>query len=195
MQLAVPRRRTVLPGLGLTLGFALTYLSLVVLIPLAALVVRALGIPFSELVATIATGRVARALLLSFGAAAVAATINLVIGPVVAWVLVRYRFPGRRFLDAVVDLPFALPTAVAGIALASLFDGSRHAPAPIAEGEPVAEAQPGPVRGEQQPLNRVLTQDLLRGIFRCIHRQNRRVKVDVLSHEMDQCLIPSEPAA
>ena len=122
MQLTVPRRRTVLPGLGLTLGFALTYLSLVVLIPLAALVVRALGIPFADLVATLASGRVARALLLSFGAAAIAATINLVIGPVVAWVLVRYRFPGRRFLDAVVDLPFALPTAVAGIALASLFD-------------------------------------------------------------------------
>lgn len=122
MQLTVPRRRTVLPGLGLTLGFALTYLSLVVLIPLAALVVRALGIPFSELVDTIASARVGRALLLSFGAAAIAALINLVIGPVVAWVLVRYRFPGRRFLDAVVDLPFALPTAVAGIALASLFD-------------------------------------------------------------------------
>ena len=122
MQLTAPRRRTVLPGLGLTLGFALTYQILVVLIPLAALVVRALGIPFSELVDTIASARVGRALLLSFGAAAMAALINLVIGPVVAWVLVRYRFPGRRFLDAVVDLPFALPTAVAGIALASLFD-------------------------------------------------------------------------
>ena len=121
MQLTASSRRTVIPGLGLTLGFALTYLSLVVLIPLGALVVRALGIPFTELLTTVASGRVARALLLSFGAAALAATINLVIGPIVAWVLVRYRFPGRRFLDAVIDLPFALPTAVAGIALTAIY--------------------------------------------------------------------------
>src|SRR5690606_20245270 len=124
MAFTAARRRTVIPGLGLTLGFTLTYLSLVVLSRLVALIVRAFGIPISDLFATVASGRVARALLLSFGAAAVAATINLVIGPVVAWVLVRYRFPGKRFLDAVVDLPFALPTAVAGIALASLFDMS-----------------------------------------------------------------------
>jgi len=106
----------------MTLGFALTYLSLVVLIPLGALLVRALGMPFADLVEVVTDGRVARALLLSFGAAAAAAVFNLVLGPIVAWVLVRYRFPGKRLLDAVVDLPFALPTAVAGIALASLFD-------------------------------------------------------------------------
>src|SRR5690606_25834560 len=107
---------------GLTLGFSLTYLSLVVLLPLGALLVRALGMPFADLLEVATSGRVARALALSFGAAAMAAVINLLVGPVVAWVMVRYRFPGRRVLDAVVDLPFALPTAVAGVALASLFD-------------------------------------------------------------------------
>jgi sulfate transport system permease protein len=122
MDSALVRRRSALPGLGLTLGFALTYLSLVVLIPLGALLVRAFGMPLADLVEVATSGRVARALLLSFGAAAGAAVINLIIGPVVAWVLVRYSFPGKRLLDAVVDLPFALPTAVAGIALASLFD-------------------------------------------------------------------------
>lgn len=122
MDSAVARRRTVMPGLGLTLGFSLTYLSLVVLLPLGALLVRALGMPFADLLEVATSGRVARALALSFGAAAMAAVINLLVGPVVAWVMVRYRFPGRRVLDAVVDLPFALPTAVAGIALASLFD-------------------------------------------------------------------------
>jgi len=122
MDSAVARRRTVMPGLGLTLGFSLTYLSLVVLLPLGALLVRALGMPFADLLEVATSGRVARALALSFGAAAMAAVINLLVGPVVAWVMVRYRFPGRRVLDAVVDLPFALPTAVAGVALASLFD-------------------------------------------------------------------------
>jgi sulfate transport system permease protein len=122
MTTALVRRRSALPGLGLTLGFALTYLSLVVLIPLGALLVRAFGMPLTDLVEVATSGRVARALLLSFGTAAGAAIINLIIGPVVAWVLVRYSFPGKRLLDAVVDLPFALPTAVAGIALASLFD-------------------------------------------------------------------------
>ena len=122
MDTAAQRRRTVMPGLGLTLGFSLTYLSLVVLLPLGALLVRALGMPFADLLEVATSGRVARALALSFGAAAMAAVINLLIGPMVAWVMVRYRFPGRRVLDAVVDLPFALPTAVAGVALASLFD-------------------------------------------------------------------------
>lgn len=115
------RKPSVLPGFGITLGFALTYLSLIVLIPLAVLVWRAseLGIDGIWRVAT--TPRVMAALQVSFFISAAAALINAVFGVIVAWVLVRYDFPGRRLLDAAVDLPFALPTAVAGIALAALY--------------------------------------------------------------------------
>ena len=115
------RKPSVLPGFGITFGFAVTYLSLIVLIPLAVLVWRAseLGIDGIWRVAT--TPRVLAALQVSFFTSAAAALINAVFGVIVAWVLVRYDFPGKRLLDAAVDLPFALPTAVAGIALAALY--------------------------------------------------------------------------
>jgi sulfate transport system permease protein len=115
------QRPSAIPGFGLALGFTLTYLGLIVLIPLAALVLKAatLGLPgFWEIVSG---PRTFAALRLSFVTALLAACINVVFGTVIAWVLVRYRFPGRRLLDAFVDLPFALPTAVAGIALTSLY--------------------------------------------------------------------------
>lgn len=114
-------RPSALPGFGLTLGFASTYLSLIVLLPLAVLIWRAgaLGIDGIWRVAT--TPRVLAALEVSFLTAMLAALLNAVFGTIVAWVLVRYDFPGRRLLDGAVDLPFALPTAVAGIALAALY--------------------------------------------------------------------------
>jgi sulfate transport system permease protein len=115
------RKPSALPGFGITLGFAVSYLSLVVLIPLAVLVAKAgqLGLDGIWRVAT--TPRVLAALEVSFLTSAAAALVNAVFGTIVAWVLVRYDFPGRRLLDAAVDLPFALPTAVAGIALAALY--------------------------------------------------------------------------
>jgi sulfate transport system permease protein len=115
------RRRSVLPGFGLSLGYTLVYLSLIVLIPLAGLVFRSASLGLDGFWQVATDERVAKALQLSFGAALAAAVVNTVFGVIVAWVLVRYRFPGRRFLDAAVDLPFALPTAVAGIALANLY--------------------------------------------------------------------------
>jgi sulfate/thiosulfate transport system permease protein len=115
------RRPSVIPGFGLTLGFALTYLSLIVLIPIAALVLRTTEMTWEQFWMIATNERVVAALRLSFGASLVAASLNAVFGLVVAWVLVRYRFPGRRVLDAIVDLPFALPTAVAGIALTAIF--------------------------------------------------------------------------
>ncbi len=111
----------VLPGFRLSLGITLLWVGLVVLLPLAALVVRALGLSAGDLWRVWSDARVLSALRLSFGVAAAAAVVNLVAGLLVAWVLVRYRFPGRRLVDALVDLPFALPTAVAGIALISLY--------------------------------------------------------------------------
>ena len=113
--------RRVLPGFGLSLGYALAYLGLIVFLPLAALAARAGGLGFEGLWAAIATPRVFAALELSFGAAVLSAVVNAGVGLLVAWVLVRYRFPGRRLFDALVDLPFALPTAVAGIALTALY--------------------------------------------------------------------------
>jgi sulfate transport system permease protein len=111
----------VLPGFGLTFGFAVLYLSLVVLIPLAALLLRPWELGLAGVWETVTTPRVLSALRVSFGAAAIASLINAVFGLVVAWVLVRYEFPGKRIIDAFVDLPFALPTAVAGIALTALY--------------------------------------------------------------------------
>ncbi len=110
-----------LPGWGLSAGIALTLLSLVVLLPIGALLVRAAGIGPAELWSVMSSDRVVAALVLSFRAALVAAAFNLVFGLLLAWVLVRYPFPGRRLVDAAVDLPFALPTAVAGIALTTLY--------------------------------------------------------------------------
>jgi sulfate transport system permease protein len=115
------RNPSVLPGFGLSLGFTLFYLSAVVLIPLAALVIRPWSLGFDGFWHIVTDHRVFAALRLSFGGAAIAAGINAVFGPIVAWVLIRYRFPGKRLLDALVDLPFALPTAVAGIALSTLY--------------------------------------------------------------------------
>jgi sulfate/thiosulfate transport system permease protein len=119
----LPRLRepSVIPGFGMALGFTITALSLVVLIPLAALVLRAASIGPLGFLAIATDPRVVAALRLSFGAALIAALVNTVFGLLLAWVLVRYRFPGRRLIDAAVDLPFALPTAVAGIALAAIY--------------------------------------------------------------------------
>ena len=125
-------RPGVLPGFGLTLGFALTYLSLIVLIPLAVLVGRAGALGLDGIWHVATTPRVLAALEVSFFTSALAAAINAVFGTLVAWVLVRYRFPGRRLLDGAVDLPFALPTAVAGIALASLWATNGWLGAPFA---------------------------------------------------------------
>jgi sulfate transport system permease protein len=111
----------VLPGFGLSFGFTIFYLSLIVLVPLSALILRPIELGWNGFVAEVTTPRVLHALLLSFGAAAIAAAINTVFGFIVAWALVRYDFPLRRLIDALVDLPFALPTAVAGIALATLY--------------------------------------------------------------------------
>ena len=114
------RRPSILPGFGLALGFTLTYLGFIVLIPIAALVLRTTSLTWAQFVGIATNERVLAALKVSFGASLVAACINAVFGLIVAWVLVRYRFPGRRVIDAVVDLPFALPTAVAGIALTAV---------------------------------------------------------------------------
>jgi sulfate/thiosulfate transport system permease protein len=109
--------RTILPGLGPSLGFTLFYLGLVVLLPLGGLLLRAAGVSGEHFVSTVTSPRALASYRLSFGAALAGGATNAVFGLITAWVLVRYRFPGRRFLDALVDLPFALPTAVAGIAL------------------------------------------------------------------------------
>ncbi len=114
-------RPSVIPGFGITLGFVVTALSLVVLLPLAALMLKAFSIGPLAFIAVAIDARVLAALRLSFGAALIAALVNAVFGLVVAWVLVRYHFPGKRIIDAAVDLPFALPTAVAGIALAAIY--------------------------------------------------------------------------
>jgi sulfate transport system permease protein len=116
------RQPSVIPGFGLTFGFAMAYLSLIVLIPIAALVLRTSELSWQEYWAIATNARVLAALRLSFGAALIAATINAVFGLITAWVLTRYDFPGKRIVDAAVDLPFALPTAVAGIALTAIFD-------------------------------------------------------------------------
>jgi sulfate/thiosulfate transport system permease protein len=113
--------RRVLPGFGLSLGYVLAYLGLIVLLPLAALAVKASDIGLAGIWNTLTTPSVLAALKLSFGASLLAAVINAAAGLLVAWVLVRYQFPGRRLFDALVDLPFALPTAVAGIALTALY--------------------------------------------------------------------------
>ncbi|WP_211111593.1 sulfate ABC transporter permease subunit CysT [Azospirillum brasilense] len=119
--MSVLRKPSVLPGFGLTLGFTLTYLSLIVLLPLAALALKAAGLGWSGFWDAVLTPRVLAAFKVSFGLSLATAAINAVFGFIVAWVLVRYRFPGDRIVDALVDLPFALPTAVAGIALSALY--------------------------------------------------------------------------
>jgi len=115
------RQRSVIPGFGLTLGFSLLYLSMIVLIPLAAMFIKAAGLNWGQFMAAVTAPRVLASYRLSFGASFFAAALNLVFGLLVAWVLVRYRFPGKKFIDALIDLPFAMPTAVAGIALTSIY--------------------------------------------------------------------------
>ncbi len=116
--------RKVLPGFNLTLGYTLVYLSLIVLIPLSALVIKSLTLTWDQFWAAISSPRVLASYRLTFGASLIAALVNVVAGLLVAWVLVRYRFPGKRIVDALVDLPFALPTAVAGISLTALLAGN-----------------------------------------------------------------------
>lgn len=111
----------VIPGFGLSLGFTLFYLALIVLIPLSAVFLKTSTMTWADFWATVTSERVVASYRLSFGASFIAACINVVFGGIVAWVLVRYQFPGKRFIDALVDLPFALPTAVAGITLTSLY--------------------------------------------------------------------------
>ncbi|MCB1599039.1 MAG: sulfate ABC transporter permease subunit CysT [Lysobacterales bacterium] len=113
--------RRVIPGFGLSLGITLSYLGLVVLLPLTALMMSALDIPADRLWSLASDPRTLAAFRLSFGLALLAAAINWLLGLLIAWVLVRYRFPGRALVDAAIDLPFALPTAVAGIALATVY--------------------------------------------------------------------------
>ncbi|MGA8883853.1 MAG: sulfate ABC transporter permease subunit CysT [Acinetobacter sp.] len=115
------QRSRVLPGFGLSLGFTLAYLSLIVLIPLSAVFIKSLGIGWDGLWKILSSERILASLQLSFSAAITAALVNVVFGLLLAWCLVRYSFPGKRIIDALVDLPFALPTAVAGIALTSLY--------------------------------------------------------------------------
>jgi sulfate/thiosulfate transport system permease protein len=119
--MAQVRAHRVLPGFGLAMGYTVAYLSLIVLIPLAAVFIRSASLSFDAFWAAVTSPRVMASYRLSFGASLLAAGINTVFGFVLAWSLVRYRFPGKRIVDALVDLPFALPTAVAGIALTALY--------------------------------------------------------------------------
>ncbi|WP_087087553.1 sulfate ABC transporter permease subunit CysT [Acinetobacter pittii] len=115
------QRSRVLPGFGLSLGFTLAYVSFIVLIPLAAVFIKSFGIGWDGLWEILTSERILKSLQLSFSSALIAASINVMFGLLLAWCLVRYNFPGKRLVDALVDLPFALPTAVAGIALTSLY--------------------------------------------------------------------------
>ncbi len=118
------KRFTALPGFGLTLGFTLFYLSAIVIIPICALILKSFQLSWSEFWRLVTTDRALAAYELTFGASAIAALANAVFGTLLAWVLVRYEFWGKRFIDALIDFPFALPTAVAGLTLASLFAGN-----------------------------------------------------------------------
>ena len=115
------QRSRVLPGFGLSLGFTLAYVSFIVLIPLSAVFIKSLGIGWDGLWEILTSERILKSLQLSFSAALIASLVNVIFGILLAWCLVRYNFPGKRVVDALVDLPFALPTAVAGIALTSLY--------------------------------------------------------------------------
>ena len=124
-------RRGTLPGFGLSMGLTLTWLSLIVLIPLAGLFVKTLELSPDQFWSILTSRRTLSALKISFGLAFLAAIVNLVMGTIVVWVLVRYRFPGRKIFDAIVDVPFALPTAVAGVALTALFAEKGWLGAPL----------------------------------------------------------------
>jgi len=118
---AIAARRSTLPGFGLTMGLTLTWLSVIVLIPLAGLFIRYFELSPDQFWSILTSRRTLNALKTSFGLAFAAACVNLLMGTIIVWALVRYRFPGRRLFDAIVDIPFALPTAVAGVALSALF--------------------------------------------------------------------------
>jgi sulfate/thiosulfate transport system permease protein len=120
----VSMKGNVLPGFGPTLGYTVFYLSLIVLIPLSALVFKTASLSWHEFLAEVSSARVLASYRLTFGTALLAALVNALFGVLVAWVLVRYRFPGKKVIDALVDLPFALPTAVAGITLATVYSGN-----------------------------------------------------------------------
>ena len=123
---SAPKRRSrrVLPGFNLTLGYTLLYLSLIVLIPIAALLLKTFTLSWDQFWLAVTSPRVLASYRLTFGASLIAALVNLVFGLLLAWVLVRYKFPGKKIVDALVDLPFALPTAVAGISLTALLAGN-----------------------------------------------------------------------
>ncbi|PDT70556.1 sulfate ABC transporter permease subunit CysT [Bradyrhizobium ottawaense] len=125
------RRRT-LPGFGLTMGLTLSWLSIIILIPLAGLFLKSLELSPEQFWNILSSRRTLNALRVSFGLAFAAACVNLVMGSIIVWALVRYRFPGRRLFDAIVDVPFALPTAVAGVALTALFAEKGWLGAPLA---------------------------------------------------------------
>lgn len=127
------KQPSILPGFGLTMGFTLAALLLVVIIPLAGLFVKTWALSWPEIMKVVTSDRVLHAYKISFGLALAAAVVNALFGLILAWVLVRYRFAGRKILDAMVDLPFALPTAVAGIALATLYGPSGWLGAPLNE--------------------------------------------------------------
>jgi sulfate/thiosulfate transport system permease protein len=124
-------KRLVLPGFAVTIGFTVVYLSLIVLIPLAATFAKASGLGWDSFFRAVTSARVLASYQVTFGISLVAAIINAIFGMATAWILVRYRFPGRKLLDAVVDLPFALPTAVAGIALAAIYSTNGWLGKPI----------------------------------------------------------------
>jgi sulfate transport system permease protein len=119
-----PRPPRVMPGFGLSLGFTLFYLALIVLVPLSAVFLKTATMTWGQFWNAVASERVVASYRLSFGASLIAAAFNVVFGGIVAWVLVRYQFPGKRLIDALVDLPFALPTAVAGITLTALYSSN-----------------------------------------------------------------------
>src|SRR3954469_7608761 len=139
-----PRRRHVLPGFGLTLGITIGYLGLIVLIPLLVLFIQSAAVGPIRFLAELSNPRTLAAFRVSFGMAFLAAAANAVFGLLVAWVIVRYRFPGRRMIDTLIDLPFGLPTAVAGIALTSLYANTGWIGQPLAAmGVKVAFTQAG----------------------------------------------------
>ncbi|MCS3499561.1 sulfate transport system permease protein [Bradyrhizobium japonicum] len=129
---AVAARRRTLPGFGLTMGLTLSWLSIIILIPLAGLFLKSLELSLEQFWNILSSRRTLNALRVSFGLAFAAACVNLVMGSIIVWALVRYRFPGRRLFDAIVDVPFALPTAVAGVALTALFAEKGWLGAPLA---------------------------------------------------------------
>ncbi|WP_309144769.1 sulfate ABC transporter permease subunit CysT [Bradyrhizobium sp. CCGB12] len=129
---AFAARRRTLPGFGLTMGLTLTWLSVIILIPLAGLFLKSLELSPEQFWNILSSRRTLNALRVSFGLAFAAACVNLVMGSIIVWALVRYRFPGRRLFDAIVDVPFALPTAVAGVALTALFAEKGWLGAPLA---------------------------------------------------------------